>query len=820
MTLAAKIAERSQDPIFWIQIEGIPHPAQWPSTTHNAPAYISTGAGIAWPVYADACLCDLPNGADESIALPSCKTSYGSQTFRLLDREGIWRVAFSWRGAASQPRRRLAADQTRTQTTIVLDASTGMSEGLIVWVGRETQRIGTQVGATTTWNVTRAYAGSLAAAHYATTTARTHDDGVYTHPPYWAGRRVELWEGDANLSPTVAANKAARGSFVLDEISWDGASQSWALSCRGELARLGGQLGRRQWRGELIGPVVPAPTRQEQESRDYLAGLYAGNPNAPTWPPAGHVPIAVGATLYCTAQEGADLSPFRSGVGSTGVIRVGDSLVEVECFDNPLGSAVAMGMAWLSVLSVGVAGSPAPEFVSPGPVWEVLPADDQIDYANPISEQTWGYWEAGDFYRDSSVGTVLLNVLLSTGTATTADGGYNDGGLARNYDTLPRWAGFGISASRVDVAGIQYLIKNSRLGDVALNALSLGFDGKPLDFLEWFTDEVLGSVAAFVFRAAAGLFSVGLLSDAFWFDSATALDSSSLRVDPGLPWDCGHARTSGRVEIETVKRGSGPLVVRAQGPIADERREDTAKPDKIGASLSFYDDAGPQLLQTATWLQHQKDNPRPSVKVRAEWAQHGLDLGAKITLAHALAPNPITGALGVSASTGGWVVKSRRLVPREHALDVDALFVGAPLTHIAFAAEITAWDVGTLTLTVSGNVYTPTDGDADPVPSRDYLVSSVADPILIRSSRGGIKSNNAPSIASFTPGGGVTDQIVLSAKPTLGGVDWVWAAGDTLIFNVWSVATTNMQKHAYLADAATGLIGASSDAAHIYGYGG
>ena len=828
MTIADQIAARGNKPCFWIVIDGIPRRSKW-STGPTRALRISTGYGASFNDDFDAALAALPTGFDESIDLIDSKTTQGSHTFRVQDRAGDYAFMFSWAGGSSQPLTRITADLSRTATTITLASSTGIAEGVVAWLGRETLKFGT-LSAGTTWNVSRGQYGSTATAHSASTTVVAYDDYVHTHPPFWRGRRVTLYEGDLTLTPETAGNSAVRYRGILEDLRYDAATLTWEIQTRSNLGSLDTEIGRRVFRATVTGPTSEhylGPGFENMNTQDAIRQIGDGGNYG------RGVLVREQEEFYVTAaeydpSEGGYLAPFRSGtVSDTGFLRLGDSVFEVQY----LGGIPAR----FKVLRRELCGTPALDVVSADTsCWEVFPtenpADDVLAVSSVSSGELWGYWSGGAFTFDATLPTLILNLLCSTGTSITLlSGGYNydSAGGGNNYDTLPVGLGLGIPYTDIDIAAFEALTRTGRLASLSFHALRVFWDGEPFDVYEWLLEKLLRPTGAYLYTKVNGQLSIGLYEDSFGLDTRTAIDSGTTVADKALGYSLNMPKQIGAAEFASRTRAGGNVLVRSQNPIAWSRRLSPDKSVTRDATGIYIDDPGAHrvIVEHAVFLQTQHDQPRPIVRVPVDWSEHDIDLASRVSLANTALPSVTSGSVGLTADDGGWFVVAKRLDPMKRRLDATLQFVGAARPHIGPAAYASAWVAGTRTLTVAVNEFTPSTGDDNPVPNRDSdpFAAGVGDYVKIVSSRGVVKSDNAVRVSSVTTGGG-SDSIVLDVAPVLGvnaygGGANPFAAGDVLVLADYSASTTaHAQKYAFLANESTGVIGGTTDAAHKYGF--
>ena len=117
-----------------------------------------------------------------------------SLTFKLLDTA----TSRDWLRTWSKSMR-LTADQTAAATTATVDDSTGWSNGDRMYLGMESEIIGTVASGTSLTGISRAQSGSLAYLHSTGTTGQIITD----RPRFWRGRQVVLWASPCDPSGHV-----------------------------------------------------------------------------------------------------------------------------------------------------------------------------------------------------------------------------------------------------------------------------------------------------------------------------------------------------------------------------------------------------------------------------------------------------------------------------------------------------------------------------------------------------------------------------------------------------------------------------------------
>ena len=825
MTIADQIAARGNEPVVWATIEGIPDTFDGLGAADPVLARFTSNRAVSWPSAWINCLAAIPTGMDESVDLVTGKSRMGSLTLEVQERThtirsgtsvSLFAFLFSHTGGSTQPATVLASDQSATGTQIDVAAAAVPAQYKVLWVGREAQIVGTQVGGGT-WNVTRGALGTLAKPHLCSTPyatpAASHDSGVYSHPNHWTGRRVTVYLGDITLDPTNAANSTVVWTGVIDSIGYDAKRLTWRISCRSDLAALDGDLGRGAFRGVVSGPTEVSfePGATWRDTMRNIGDALAAEPGIVRV-------IGQDSPLFIDCPPGTDAFAFGTAFDH-GHIRIGDEVLEVHVNAIETGPTLEGKRYHFIVDQRQAFGSPLTEIALGSPAWEVVPSEHEPALYRDSStfEGRVGYWTGGAFEATSHPAYVVLNVLLSTGTSDgLTDGGVNYSG-AENYDTLPAPFGCGIPIARVDVASILAL-KERRPANVAMPGFLFNADAKPWNAKEWLEEHVLGPLGAFLY-VADGQIACELDEDAYYYDSRADLGTGDVIADTFPEYDPRFGSQLGRIEFKCRYRSGAEQLLPVNSVVSRERRlvSDDAvdfEGDGIyaddGESLSVYGARGIFLVQ-------KHDQPRPRVKLPLAWHRATLTVGSRVTVANTAVPNALVGDVGVDSTDCGWMIVGRRLELSKARTIVECEMQSEKRLHFGPSATITAETVGPpYRLTVNVNDFTPATGDGLPVPDRDSDVFAVGDYVKIVTSRGVAKSDIAITVAEITTG--ASDTIRLSIRPTLLGVNYAPAAGDRLVLATYGASTTAHEKtYAHLADESTATIGATTDPPVKYG---
>lgn len=321
----------------------------------------------------------------------------------------------------------LDADLTAVATTLTFRVALGQSapaNNTNIYLEREVMRVTNVTGAGPTYTLTveRGKYGSLAVAH---DSHPAGDIAIYDANTIVVGRRVTVYDYDHRNdteSPVWAGilEKPDLGDGTLSMML--PARDSWAHA---QDTRLG--QGRFQGKGKIV--------------TSEAAGLASG-----------------GSFIYQFGGEGHVVDPpLLLPQGNKIAIWEGETIVGAEVVAQRERQSPAGNPESVVVISEGgsgfdayqpLFGTPAGEegLAKPGTMREVLVADSESDLSMVRDD-------AGAL-SDHPV-DILLNIMMSTGTATWPDGGGHSVGTNGNYDWLPKHWGLAIPASLIHTAGFE-----------------------------------------------------------------------------------------------------------------------------------------------------------------------------------------------------------------------------------------------------------------------------------------------------------------------------------------------------------------------------
>lgn len=832
MTLATTIALRGNRPITLVRLEGLPGRFDAGAAPGGDPTwdFFATRVNPTWAsARAVDVLHSVPAGIDESIDLVTGATRLGAITVELTELRGETFVTgstidsfaylFSYPPAAHTS---IDADFMTGDTTIDVASNTGLAQHDVLWIGREAIVLGT-LAAGTTWNVTtRGAFGTIETDHPASDGTEYHDDAVFTRPPFWTGRRLIVYRGDYDLDPATAANVDELWSGPIDSIEYRldaGAPGTWVIRARSDLARLDGEIGRSLFTGTITGPMERRIALGQSGRRITAFSLLRDVRN----PVSVFGAVDAGGFLHVTS--GHDDPPFPPDVANArGVLKCGDELIEVQLV------ARFVPLRIFLVLRRELFGTPRQELAPGDDVLQVWPTDsDETRWADSATRKWFGSWNIGTgiFTPSSHPATILLNLLLSTGTSDlTAGGGNNDGSYS--YDTLPApQMGLGVPIDRVNVASFEAIRDDSRLAGLALDRFVMGADGRAFNAAKWIQEHILEPCGLFLF-VADGQINLGVDESAYEVETVAAYGTGDLAARtrgaaefPG--YDPRLDAQIGRIEFSGARADGTPMVVDVASRVARERRVSsdrgvTVEADGFdpgdGLALALLQDRGIDLV-----TRYEAPPPRLTTALPEHLAL--LPLGTKATweLPNERVPNR-RGSYGLTAADdGAWRLVARRPRPLDGVTDGTWEHLGGKRPVIGPAGSITAYAIvgagPQYDVTINVNDFTPTVATGT-VPARDSAGFAVGDYVQVVSLRRARLSDNAVTVISITTG--ASDVIRLSGQWTLGGVPYALTAGDCIVLARYDVGTptANQQKYAYLAGT-DDTLGGTAVAAKRYG---
>lgn len=591
------------------------------------------------------------------------------------------------------------------------------------------------------------------------------------YPRSMVGRRVWLYVG---LDAGSATDAVLAFSGVVRGLGWQNGCSELVLSCD-------------DWQGAIQRPLFT-------DLADVFARAGEGEPFANL--------IYLGADTYEVWLGGA-----------TSTLEVGESVylpllgtLALLTRLTPSTSTLGLGQYRFSVEGYGYRRE------EPGgtTAWPLSPAAALVAGQEPA-----GFYGGTGFTAGTPSGhplSILLSILTSTGTGENGD-----------YDVLPATRGCAIPAEEIDVAGIEALIARTPDLRVAVPVTEVVPNAR-----EWLIAELLRPFGFYLAPVLGSSLSVRQLQAPSPDEIAAAPTLTT--DDLARTEDGGLVRLEGPfVEMDKVVGG---LALSDSPALVDGKLEPLA-PVTITATESLetlLDYPNAQIVEITSHGLHggrgqdgfaprvdreavlsrllaayaaRYSRPPVSLKAAFDLRQIGLNVGDLVSLDFARVPSIRAAAFGTDGSYAEVTQKEVDLGAGLVTLTLTQSALGtARARYIAPACEITAWNAGTLTLTVAANAYTEagvaSDTDAFAV---GYRVRIYREDLATRFAAVAVASKTATTL-------------VLGAAPA----GYTYAAGDVVLLADYASdgqVAAALGRYAYCASGSTSLLGTSDDP-HVY----
>lgn len=775
-SFAAALAERGRRWGTIVTIEGVgSYAGQWKFCS-QVPTYAAADTTYkAW-------LTTWPDGVSERLQDDGGVADAGDISFTILDYDD------AMTGALRVDRTALTVldeDLTAAETGVDVADASGITAGMVVYIGSEAMRVTGVAGATLT--VTRGWLGTDAVAH-------TTGHPVLEASPYLARRRVRLYwvplDGDSSTDERLIGTYALDGGPEIELTDGGCAYRMTARAMQAYLSRL----------------VCTRPQR-------FRVAAVAGDPQAlpvvdlERWGDTTRVPPQ-------TSEDwpSADLW-FRAGkeLLRAEVVSRTYYLVQVQVTARgQLGStssAIAEGAEWTQVYVASRDGHGSFRY-SPGPT--------------PSTSRGSGTWYESDQWVD-------LALALLTSPADEADGlsllnyaGSGSDAARSNWSALPTGVGAGIPVAQLDMEAWASL--RQRTHDYRFGAFVIG--DEPVSVAKLLTDHFLRPLGCDL-TIADGLIRPVLRRLPVQGEATTSIGSDQILVDEVEPGtDTNPPTYAPRVRARLDLGRLVSLVIYETTDMDGRPRRVVVAPGDAGlyaaASYAAVDvrayvvrvpsvrlDGGDYAWLEAVALQAIQRTNAPAWIVELETDASLLSTvpGDLVDVTHADLPDLTDGTRGWSAVPGLVLECRRKLDDRSGPVIAWTLlcYPGRLGGRIAPSALIAS--VASNTATVEANEYTEADA-AGELPATDAAAFTTGDKVILA------------TVDGARVGGGGTQTVVSVSGDDIeldGNFGGELIAGRVLVFaDRADAASQQYTGYVYLADEATQTVGASTDAVWRY----
>ena len=768
-----------------------------------------------------------PDTLEERIDLRRGITELGDLTFQLIDppqsqknTEHGWQtsdlitdlMAITTQVSASGPWR-LRISVSRTATTWALDDVTGIVANQSLHLGSETVLVTEIDAGANTLTVTRGVYDTQALEHDIDSSGG--EGIIYDHPRFVRGRPVSLFvnlfdhrrlsTGGGNVTNTPQALSEAQAFRVfrgtIDDWEHDGAN-SWMFSCIPSLGRIDQSIGREQFVTRKVGELVDDGS---------LPAINGWLENDETITGTVQLPASVAGGLP-VAEPQYDYAVHDGQRMQRLYLRVGSNLHYAEHWQNvgdpKTGSFRLQGHGL------------RPIGLTP---WEYGKFDwayHEVIPTHPSPSRTgaslpW-FWPTFGGAKTTHPVDIMLSLITSTGTATNGD-----------WDSLPRHWGAGVDVAHVNLSSFRRV--KQRDSGLTMRNLILGWEGKPLPLREWLEANVLGPMGWFLYLDETGDIALSTVSD-IYADPATLPQITEADLVDNIGGQ--------HITPATMAGGLGATMIHqtwqwGRNPVSGEmtrtltwRPAEAERYPEIQADGSFMaawhgtsEAAEIAIVGRMNTLARWLHTPLPRIRLVVGLHRLELSLTNGVALTLTTLPNPFTRTRGFTVHPAIVVARSVDLASGVMVLELllvpnDNIGLWAP------AAQVTAWNAGTKTLTFDANIHTATDAGGA-TPDTDVEGFVVTQPLMLLDSDLQVRATDAPPTISSFP---AANQATMSGDFTTGGAAQAPVAGDFVTFPHFSGAgaapnatwSTEMALHVPQANDADGLFPDGSNA-KLYG---